>query len=158
VAFAVWYYRNVDLGPGSITREKLRSLISKDLSLSPSEMELIFVPDIDWSPSTQEHSLKDEEIFDIVKEVSTNPQGTKQVIHQTFEQHSVKVRSMITLSTGPEWLNVDPQERLKSLVDAGVKSILLYGPPRTSKTYAIDSLFPRTSPERETIQIHNVGI
>jgi 5-methylcytosine-specific restriction endonuclease McrBC GTP-binding regulatory subunit McrB len=61
---------------------------------------------------------------------------------------------MVTITPGPEWLNVDPTNRLKELLEAGVKAILLYGPPRTSKTYSIDTLFERNAPDRETIQIH----
>ena len=42
-----------------------------------------------------------------------------------------------------------------NLLDEGARAVLLYGPPRTGKTRAIDLYTPRTDPKRETIQIHD---
>jgi 5-methylcytosine-specific restriction protein B len=61
----------------------------------------------------------------------------------------------MSLPTGPQWLRIDPTEQLQRLVDSGNKAILLYGPPRTGKTRAVDVVFPRQSEDRVTIQIHD---
>ena len=62
---------------------------------------------------------------------------------------------MITVSDRPKWLYHDPVHRLQKLIEEGCKAILLYGPPRTGKTRAIDRIISRTSIDRETIQIHD---
>ena len=61
---------------------------------------------------------------------------------------------MITVSEKPAWITESPEIQIKDLVEQGERAILLYGPPRTGKTRAIDQLFERTSDDRCTIQLH----
>lgn len=153
-AFAVWYYRQAELASDEVSRDKLRQRLTQDLLLTAAEAELIFVDD-DWQVTLQDTPLTDAEVYQIAMQSIDAAPLTQQVIHQTLEQHTSKVRSMVTAANGPTWLNADPRAELEALVQTGAKAILLYGPPRTSKTHAIDALIPRDSPERETIQIHN---
>ncbi len=154
LAFAVWYYRQTAMEIEDMTREQLRHRLAADLSLSAAEMDLIFVQDGGWAPAPQDTPLTDNELYTLVTQRLNAALPNRQVIEQTYEQHATKVRSMVTISQRPEWLNIDPRARLDMLVKAGAKAILLFGPPRTSKTHAIDDLIARNAPERETIQIH----
>jgi hypothetical protein len=62
---------------------------------------------------------------------------------------------MTTISDGPRWLEYVPENRLNELFKDGSKAILLFGPPRTGKTRAVDKLLKRDDPNRRTIQIHS---
>lgn len=156
VAFAVWYYRQEALPGAGIGRESLRRRLAEDLKLTPAEMELIFVPDGSWTPSLQDRQLTDADVYRIVSgSFAPDSRRPEQVVQQTFDQHAVRVRSMVTVRPGPVWLNSSPQGRLEELLLNATPAILLFGPPRTSKTYAIDQIISRTSLDRETIQIHN---
>lgn len=155
VAFAVWYYRQTELATSDMTHDALRRKLASDLHLSAAEMELVLVPDTTWTPTLHTEPLTNAQVYQVVTQSIAQPPKTAFIVQQTFEQHITKVRSMVTLTTGPEWLTLDPRQRLQQLVTDGAKAILLYGPPRTSKTYAIDALILRNAAERETIQIHN---
>lgn len=155
LAFAVWYYRGQDIPAEGLTRESLRHRLAFDLSLTPAEMELVLVADEAWKPSVQDEALTAKELYGVVTEYLTQPTAQPLIVHETFEKYTTKVRSMVTIADGPGWLTSDPFKRLQDLVKTGAKAILLYGPPRTSKTYAVDLVCPRVSAERETIQIHN---
>ena len=61
---------------------------------------------------------------------------------------------MVTISEKPIWVQTAPEIQLKSLIEGDARAILLYGPPRTGKTHAIDSLIERNSETRRTIQLH----
>ena len=62
---------------------------------------------------------------------------------------------MTSVPSGPGWLRYSPEDMLRTLLDGGELAVVLYGPPRTGKTRAIDQWRPRDAPERETIQIHD---
>lgn len=156
IAFAVWYYRQTDLLPSELSRRSLCERLAADLNLTPSEMDLIFIQDEDWTPTLQSQPLSDNELHRLVEASIDGSSGNSEVIvAQTFDDHLARVRSMVTVRPGPSWLNKSPQDRLLELIGNDAKAILLYGPPRTSKTHAIDQLVPRSNSERETIQIHN---
>jgi 5-methylcytosine-specific restriction enzyme B len=157
LSFAVWYYRQHNLQDESSSVAALKQSLERDLWLSPAEMELVFVQDRPpWSIELQDIPLSDQELFAIVQE--SLRQGTTKkeyLVHQSFAEHTLKVRSMTTIAQGPRWLKIDPERQFQGLVEAGSKAILLYGPPRTGKTRAVDQLISRESQDRETIQIHH---
>jgi 5-methylcytosine-specific restriction protein B len=154
LSFGLWYYRQHEIPDAS--PNSIRHLLMRDLSLSPAEFELIFVSDDPaWTPQLQSTALSEKQILQVVESSLENETtGEGIVITESFEHHIQKVKSMTSISTGPRWLNRAPVEQFKKLVDGGAKAILLYGPPRTGKTRAVDLLFPRVSASRETIQIH----
>jgi 5-methylcytosine-specific restriction enzyme B len=153
MAFAAWYYRQEDLGD-DVTRESLLDRLQTDLTLTPVEMELVFVPTA-WLPETQATKLSDSELRKVVSTAKSEKDYPTDEMPETFEHYANRVRSRVTTLPGPRWLNVNPKESLRELFDSGAKAILLYGPPRTGKTHAIDELVPRTSEARATIQMHD---
>lgn len=156
VAFGVWYYRQQNIESTDNLVEYFQASLRRDLSLSIAEQELIFViaPQF-WTPTFQDRPLTDDEIFRAVQQSLKARVREKAVIHYSYQEYSTKVSSMTTTIQGPKWLNYDPESQLKSLINGGSKAILLYGPPRTGKTRAVDNFHPRNSADRETIQIHS---
>jgi 5-methylcytosine-specific restriction enzyme B len=155
-AFAVWYYRQAELPAAPEVYNALRVRLASDLNLTPAESELIFVEDDpEWELDLQDTPLTDAQVSHLVEAfLATSKKPQRVVIREAFEQHIQRVRSMTSITTGPRWLANDPKVVLKRLVDNGSKAILLYGPPRTGKTRAVDLLMPRNDASRETIQIH----
>lgn len=154
LAFGIWYYRQNELNEIELEREIVDRL-SRDLNLSPAEMEVIFVKDDPpWVPQLQKEPLTNATVFDLVQAAIEGGATKKKIIGQTFEEYTVKVKSMVTIAKGPNWLVSDPENRLQALISEGAKAILLYGPPRTGKTRAVDQLFSRSDSNRETIQVH----
>ena len=154
LSFFVWYYRQSPFVESIINRDQLREKIANDLNLSPTEMRLLFVKD-DWIPTTSEVQLSNQKLFTIVQSSINSTEDSTKIIHQSYTDHLSTIHSMISKNKGYKWLNLDPSLQLKKVLDEGAKAILLYGPPRTGKTMAIDNLIPRASKERETIQIHD---
>lgn len=156
LSFGIWYYRQHEFPSGSNLETAVRQALIEDLNLTNSELDLIFVPDEpSWLPKLQREPLSDEELYGVVHTAIERGAERKEVIRESFESYSLKVRSMTTVSEGPSWLNVDPKTKLKQVLDGGSKAVLLYGPPRTGKTYAIDQIISRDDSDRETIQIHD---
>lgn len=62
---------------------------------------------------------------------------------------------MKTVSDQPLWLRRAPEDALQKTIAAGATAVLLYGPPRTGKTRAIDAIASRAHTSRETIQIND---
>lgn len=61
---------------------------------------------------------------------------------------------MVTVSEKPTWVQTAPAVQLRNLIDDGETAILLYGPPRTGKTRAIDEIISRDNNARVSIQLH----
>lgn len=156
LSFSVWYYRQNELPTDSPSQFIIRQL-HDDLNLTSAEAELVFTnEELEWSPQLQHQPLSDQEVYEIVQATITAGDTKKSiVVHQSFEDYTNKVRSMVTLKTGPSWLNIDPEEQLRRLIEGGSTAILLYGPPRTGKTRAVDNILSRNDERRETIQIHD---
>ncbi len=157
-SFAVWYYRQTVI-PSSVASTDVSSyLVSQmpeDLNLSPAEFEAVFIDD-DITITTSVSSLTDENIFSICSEFMDNPgQAITEIQNEDFSSHSLRIRSMKTVTDKPSWLNRPPEDLLKELIDKGASAILLYGPPRTGKTRVIDALISRSDSDRQTIQIHD---
>lgn len=152
-AFAVWYFRQTNLSEG-ITDNQLVQRMLDDLRITSGEAECIFVPDTDWKPEYQQQPLSDKQLFDTVTAWrSTSPKPIT-VVLEPPSKYSMRIHTAMSIPEGPAWLTTDPAEDLKKAIDTGAKAILLYGPPRTGKTRAIDKLIPRNDPNRVTIQIH----
>lgn len=157
IAFGVWYYRQDNIERTDNLLEYFQTALHRDLNLSIAEQELIFTtaaPSF-WEVSFQDRPLTDTEIYHIVQNSLQAKVDKQTVIHENYQQYITKVNSMTTTIQGPKWLNYDPLAQLKHLIENGSKAILLYGPPRTGKTRAIDVFYPRDGKERETIQIHS---
>lgn len=155
-SFCVWYYRQDEFPTGGDLAGSLKSALVEDLNLSMAELELIFTDDSLWIPELQEKPLSDAKLLELVQESINEGSSPKEIIvTESFEEHSRKVMSMVTITEGPSWLVQDPNAKLSELVDRGSRSILLYGPPRTGKTRSIDLILPRDSQDRVTIQIHD---
>lgn len=157
IAFGIWYYKQSNIEQTDNLLEYFQVALRHDLSLSIAEQELIFVTTTSspWTPVFQERPLTNDEIYHIVQNLHQAKYSSKAVIHENYQEYTTRVNTMTTTVQGPRWLNYDPIDQLRHLIDNGSRAILLYGPPRTGKTRAVDVFYPRDSNERETIQIHS---
>lgn len=154
LAFAIWYYRQENL-PDPFSAEALIERLRNDLHLEHAEMEAVFVRDRDWTPALQRTPLSDRELHQIVTEWMEGRATRELIVKESQQQYSLRIQSTMSLPEGPQWLRVNPAEQLQNLIKGGSKAILLYGPPRTGKTRAVDEVIPRSDKNRVTIQIHD---
>jgi len=152
LSFAVWLFVREPLTTSN-TKEELISRMKNLLNLVPAEYEVVFVPD-DLEIELKDYPLTESEINAVCIEAIESSEASIEVIEESFERYSGRVKNLMTIRDVPSWLQVNPYQQFEQLIKSGEKAVLLYGPPRTGKTRAIDSLFPRGSSERETIQIH----
>ena len=155
LAFAVWYGRVTDL-PEDDAVASLLSMMNTGLNLSSAEFEAIFV-DMPMPVEVQAHPLSQTELYDIVTEFRGDVARRAEIelVPESFQEHTRRIRSMTSVPSGPRWLRYSPEDMLRTLLDGGERTVVLYGPPRTGKTRAIDQWRSRETPERETIQIHD---
>jgi 5-methylcytosine-specific restriction enzyme B len=158
VSFAVWYFRQADLDSDLTGNDLSRYLVGRlrhELQISEAEAAAIFVPD-DLSVATSSKPLGDSDVFQVCSSFIAQPSAPiTEIVREDFSQHSRRIRSMKTITEKPQWLNQSPAQILSQCIESGSKAILLFGPPRTGKTRAIDLIVPRDSPKRVTIQIHD---
>lgn len=154
LAFALWYYRQEDL-PEPFSADALIERLRDDLHLEQAEMEAVFVRDRDWTPALQKKPLSDSELHQTVTEWMSGRATQERIVKETQQQYSLRIQSTMSLPEGPQWLRVSPAEQLQNLITGGSKAILLYGPPRTGKTRAVDKVIARSDRNRVTIQIHD---
>lgn len=154
-SFSIWYGRQTDIPQTADPKAFLVEAMLSELNISPAERELIFEED-PISVLTQPTLLSQEQIFQSCQPyISGDRQSTVQLQQENFSEYTRRVKSMITGLEKPRWMRLPPEDEVKGLISGGAKAILLYGPPRTGKSWLIDTIMPRTSPERATIQIHD---
>lgn len=156
LAFGIWYYRQTPFAEAVVDENWMRTALMTDLSLTPVEMELIFVPDKPpWTPLLGAVSMTDAQVYETVMHARQTQAGSANVVlEESLDEHLYRIKTMVTTSDKPSWLTRDPVLRLQQLLERGAKAVLLYGPPRTGKTHAIDRVWSRSDSKRETIQIH----
>lgn len=155
LAFAVWYGRQTPIPSAQDPAAFLLQDLKTSLNLSDAEFQCIFI-EAPFSVSTASEKLSDSQIFAICNDFIAAPGSPiSAVLNESFTQHTQRLKSMLTLDERPQWLRKTPSTVLKDTITAGAKAILLYGPPRTGKTRAIDLIQSRNSAERTTIQIHD---
>lgn len=149
-SFAVWYFAQEDLNNDDI-QESVKKMKEK-LNISPAESNLIFV-DTEFDVHYSENPITNEQLANICK--NAFKEGiTVEVLKEEKTEYVRRVKNMVTVSDSPSWVNTDPEVQLKNVLDMGEKAVLLYGPPRTGKTRGIDSIIPRNSKDRVSIQMH----
>ncbi|MDF1629102.1 MAG: AAA family ATPase [Alcanivoracaceae bacterium] len=154
-AFSVWYARQTKIPDSKQPKLYLVENMLKELHISSEEKAVIFVDD-DLSIGLKSKPLTDRELFSICKPFADGDQAAVNTPTRIdFKSYVRRVKGMVSGLDNPHWIRSDPREDLRRLIEEGAGAILLYGPPRTSKTWVIDSLVPRDSDERVTIQIHD---
>ena len=154
-AFAVWYGRKTEIPPNAEPVNFLTEKMLLGLNISSPEKDVIFVSD-SLPIALQPEPLDDSDIYRICQRfVTGNEQNRTSAKIEDFTTYERRVKRMIPNLDMPQWMRVDPENEVRSLVESGVLSILIYGPPRTGKTRMIDSIVPRSDSSRETIQIHD---
>ena len=152
VPFAVWYYRSVQLELKDLSGVALRDRLQQDLSLTDAEFEAVFGAETDLQPELQTEPLTEGQLARLVRRVLSGAADERSTQSSAYFK---KVTENLEVPTGPEWLSSPPALRLEAALQGGSTACLLYGPPRTGKTRAIDMVVPRGSGDRETIQIHD---
>ncbi|MDY2990633.1 MAG: AAA family ATPase [Hornefia butyriciproducens] len=148
--FAVWLFSQTDIDD---TREtSIIERMKSELNLEPSECDLIFTQK-PFTLNFQSTPISDKDLSDICNSAFDEP-ITLEAQLETKTDYVKRVKNMITLSEKPAWITSAPEAQLQALISQGEKAILLYGPPRTGKTRAIDNIFGRDSSDRCTIQLH----
>ena len=155
VPFAVWYGRQTPIPDGESPENFLIKQMRDELNIDDAEYNCIFL-DSPFSISTANSPLTNDTIFRVCQNFLNKPSGTEtEIFYETFQAHAARIKSMTSIDDRPTWLRYSPSQMLRDLIQTGAKAILLYGPPRTGKTRAIDVLYSRITAERETIQIHD---
>ena len=148
--FAVWLYAREDIG------EKKASELVGDmmelLHLTSAEFKTIFV-NKPLELKYQASPITDAELYYICDHAFDSSPRIEEVMEST-DQYIKRVKNMVTISDNPTWVQTAPEKQLKELLDSGEKAILLYGPPRTGKTRAIDAVIGRNNADRVSIQLH----
>lgn len=148
--FAIWLFARVDVEHKD-SYELINDMMEL-LHLTSAEFKTIFVNKA-IEIKYQSAPISDAELYDICDHAFDRAPRIEEFIEPT-DQYIKRVKNMITISDNPTWVQTAPDKQLKELIDSGEKAILLYGPPRTGKTRAIDSVIGRTSTERVSIQLH----
>lgn len=154
LAFAVWYFRQAEL-PEGISVDGIVEMMREELHLEHSEMEAAFIKERDWDVRLQQKALTDLELNKVVTDWMSASSKVERVVEEPQQQYELRIKSTMTATEGPQWLKDPPAEQLQELLNAEAKAILLFGPPRTGKTRAIDEVIARDDEDRETIQIHD---
>ncbi|MEK4459661.1 AAA family ATPase [Paenibacillus sp. FSL R10-2748] len=153
LSFAIWLLVREGIPEGN-SKQYLIERMFEILNLNNVEYELIFTRE-NFEIEFQEEVLTEAEINEICKNSLVNTdQLANNEIFEANEDYKRRIRRMVTVSSAPAWLKQDPKVQVSQLIDSGERAILLYGPPRTGKTRVIDSIVPRDSDERVSIQLH----
>lgn len=153
IAFAVWYGRQTPIPAAVDPVNFLIEDMRKSLHLTQAEFGSVFV-DAPLKVVPTGKPLADKEIFAACSKFLKALPEEGNVYEETFIAHTERLRTMVVADGRPKWLSAPPEELLKRVLASGAKAVLLYGPPRTGKTRAIDNLIARNDAQRETIQIH----
>lgn len=157
-AMAVWLFRQDkldqyfdDSDPNNLAQQLVKALL-RELNLEPGEIEAIFVNE-PIEIQTSDTPLSDAELFAICKS-AFEAKLEVEIRKEDRLEYTKRIQTVTTIDSAPAWTKISPSKQLTSLVEAGERAVLLFGPPRTGKTRAIDELVPRDSKDRETIQLH----
>lgn len=154
-SFAIWYGRQTPIPDNTDPTSFLINDMLSDLHISEAEKKLIFVDD-DLYANTQASRLSDDQIFSICQPFVNGERSPIATIYsEEYSHYARRVKSMVSNLNLPVWMRTPPEDEVKELLSAGVKAILLYGPPRTGKTRIIDEIVKRDDDKRCTIQIHD---
>lgn len=148
--FAIWLFAREDIQEKSAS-ELVKNMMEL-LHLTVAEYKTIFV-ETQVNLKYQQDSISDTDLFSMCQHAFDEAPNIEETIEPT-DEYIKRVKNMVTISEKPTWVQTAPELQLKSLIENGEKAILLYGPPRTGKTRAIDSIIGRNSEERVSIQLH----
>ena len=135
--FAIWLFAREDIEDKNAA--ELVQSMQDLLHLTAAEYKTIFVADTD--------------LFLMCQHAFDESPNVEEAIEPT-DEYIKRVKNMVTISEKPTWVQTAPEIQLENLMENGEKAILLYGPPRTGKTRAIDNIVGRNSEERVSIQLH----
>lgn len=148
--FAIWYFAQTD--PKTQNADEIIKKLKTELNLDDSECELIFV-NKEIKVEFQNTPITDKQLSEICNSAFSTP-VTLEAKLETSTEYVKRVKNMVTVSEKPAWITTSPEEQISDLISQGERAILLYGPPRTGKTRAIDMLYGRNADNRCTIQLH----
>ena len=148
--FAIWLFARENLETESA--EKLLSKMVELLHLSIPEFKTVFVHK-PIAMSFQAAPIQDDELYALCRSAFEETFTIEEAVEGQID-YTKRVQNMATITDIPRWMQIDSDTQLARLVDSGERAILLYGPPRTGKTRAIDKIRARTESDRATIQLH----
>ena len=148
--FAVWLFAREDVQEKNIS-ELVQDMIEL-LHLSVAEFKTVFV-EKPISIQYQDSQITNAELYDICKHAFDETPSIEEIL-EPADAYIRRIKNMVTISEKPTWVQTAPETQLKDLIDNGETAILLYGPPRTGKTRAIDAIVGRGDDARVSIQLH----
>jgi 5-methylcytosine-specific restriction protein B len=148
--FAIWLFAREDIENKNAS-ELVKSMMDL-LHLTAAEYKTIFV-ETPVNLQYQHEAISDAELFLMCQHAFDESPNIEEAIEST-DEYIRRVKNMVTISERPTWVQTAPEIQLKNLMENGEKAILLYGPPRTGKTRAIDNIIGRNNEERISIQLH----
>jgi len=154
--WVVWYCRQRELGDPQSALEAAEQIVISELNLTQVERQLLFV-ERPFHIGLQAVPMSDSELYEAC-ELAKGLSGSEQIVEVKqidFNSYNRKVRAMVPDLGSPNWLRANAKEDLQRVISKKEVAILLYGPPRTGKTRAIDLLISRDDPSRATIQLHD---
>lgn len=154
-AWAVWYGRATPIPANEANPIDflVRNMIS-GLNLEAEERVVIFVDDNSFQPNFSPEMVGGEQLRDLVSEaINGNSEPKDDRIFAIEERvYQRRLAAIRTRATGPRWISAQPREQLQAALKMS-KAVLLYGPPRTGKTRAVDQVFQNDVAIK--IQIHD---
>lgn len=153
LALAVWIGRTTPI-PDDVTPDQfLIEHLQSNLNLSPAEIAAVLVE----KPLTVSYRATPLSAADMKAACEATIAGAVRnvALEDTPEKNKQRIQAVQTINDRPSWLNSKPDDVLAQMLKDGAKAILLYGPPRTGKTRALDQHWPRNDASRITIQIHD---
>ena len=150
VGFAIWYYARAEL-PESSSADLVAKMCD-ELHISHAELETVFVHK-DIPLVFTDSPVSDSDLYRMCNRAFEGDVPIEDA-HEEQAAYIRRVQKMATITDQPRWLQIDPAEQLATAINSGEHSVLLYGPPRTGKTRAIDQIVARNDPARETVQMH----
>lgn len=148
--FAIWLFAREDIGKKTIN-DLVDDMVTL-LHLSIAEYKTIFVNrnvKLEYSPK----AITNDELYNICKHAFDQAPIVEEK-KEPIDAYIRRVKNMVTISESPTWVQTAPETQLSNLLKDNEAAILLFGPPRTGKTRAIDNVVGRANKNRISIQLH----
>lgn len=152
VAFGLWYDRQTELPEASDWATFFSERLASELHLDSNELRLVFsVEEPRWPVVLQSEPVSNDDLQALVHASIARDVPRNEPTFQTVDAYRDEVRALLGADARVPLSGA--HALLQRVLDAGAKSVLLYGPPRTGETRAVLDLLAGTDGVR--IQLHD---